>query len=810
MSKSMSGTNVRRATAKWAGALTTGSMLALLLEANVSLAQQAPAALTASDSGPQTVQLQEVVVTAEKRESTIQKTPISITAYSGAELAAQGTTNMLEVAQETPGVSFRTAGPGQTEYEVRGLASSGGATATVGYYFDDVPISTPAVGDIGKITIDPTLYDIQRVEVLRGPQGTLYGASSLGGTIKIVTNPAKLNTFESAVDTGISTTERNGGTNWDANALMNIPLVTDKAAMRVVVSSISNSGWIDRIVVNPFPFPTNTGCAPSFFRGCARGNVAAGPFQQVIPDTNWSQIDTIRANFLVQATDALRITATTMYQRTLSGGYSEFDSPPGPNGTLAHYQPFDTPEPMSDYVRLASIKATYDFARAQLTSVSSYLDRDLTQAQDTSEVNENLYALPNFIPDETTTEIDTTAQFSQEVRLASTGTSPFQWLIGGFFSNLHSEWIQSEISQELTDEVYATGLYAPVTAADNPQGIEFLGFVPYDMKQDAAFTEISYRFTPVWKLSVGARYYNYHSTEGSVQSGIFSQTVSAVPTIGETQSSASGSSPKETLSYTPTDNLTIYETIAKGFRPGGLNLQLPSAGPNSCAAALEAIGQTTGSNNTYRPDSVWSYEAGEKAKLNDDRISINSALYYIRWNDIQQLVPLECGAFTTVNAGNARSYGSELEIHANLTSNWSVSATGGYTNAEINDPSAAVGLPAGTPILNIPKYTGTGEIIYSQPLPRDLTLVARASATYTGSLMDEAYTYVRLPGYTLVDARIGVEADRWTAYLSVTNLTNRIAELTANNTSLSSNMPSLTRFSTNQPRTIGLNASVKF
>jgi iron complex outermembrane recepter protein len=142
-------------------------------------------------------ELEEIVVTAEKRESTVQKTPISITAVSGAALEAQGMSNMLAVAQETPGVSFRTSGIGQTEFEVRGLASSGGATATVGYYLDDIPISPPALGDIGKVVIDPNLYDLSRVEVLRGPQGTLYGAGSMGGTIKVITNPAKLNTFES-------------------------------------------------------------------------------------------------------------------------------------------------------------------------------------------------------------------------------------------------------------------------------------------------------------------------------------------------------------------------------------------------------------------------------------------------------------------------------------------------------------------------------------------------------------------------------------------------------------------------------------
>jgi iron complex outermembrane recepter protein len=786
-------------------ALTVTTLSSLPFMASVGLAQQQSPTTGSQASGD----LAEIVVTAEKRESTVQKTPISITAFSGDALEAQGTTGMLQVAQETPGVSFRTAGPGQTEFEVRGLASSGGATATVGYYFDDVPISTPAVGDIGKIAIDPNLYDINRVEVLRGPQGTLYGSGSMGGTIKIITNQPKLNTFESSVDTNVSWTESNGGTNWAGNAMLNVPIVPDRVALRVVASSITTSGWIDRIVVNPFPVPTNNGCTPTFFLGCARGNVAAGPFQQVIPQSNWSQLDTVRSNLLIQPTDALKITTSAMYQRTIAGGYSNFDSPPGTDGPLAHYQPVNIPEPLEDYVRLVGLDVTYDFTGVQLTSASSYWSRSLSQFQDASEVSENIYALP-FFPNVGTLEEDNTGQFAQEVRLSSTGSDPFQWLVGGFYSSLQYEWIQSQIDPALTNYVYGTGLYLPVTAAQNPQGILYLGHVPYDMKQEAGFTDLSYQFTSAWKLSAGARYYSYHSVENTTQSGIFSQNVSAVPTLGHTEISSSGVNPKENLSYTPNDDLTLYETIAKGFRPGGLNLLLPSAGPNSCSAALEAIGQNTTSNNTYQSDSVWSYEIGEKARLADQRITINSAVYYIRWNNIQQLVPLACGAFTTVNAGDARSYGAESEIHANIDSNWSVSATGGYTNAEINDPNPAVGLPAGTPILNIPKYTGSGSVQYSQPLPNNWNLTARAAETYVGSSTDEAFTYVRLPSYALLDARIGLLADRWNLYVTGTNLTNKVAELTANNTSLSSNSPSLTRFTTNQPRTIGLNVSAKF
>jgi iron complex outermembrane recepter protein len=752
--------------------------------------------------------LSEVVVTAEKRESTVQKTPISITAYSGDALAAQGTTNILAVAEETPGMSFRSAGAGQTEFEIRGLASSGGATATVGYYFDEIPISPPALGDIGKVVIDPNLYDINRVEVLRGPQGTLYGAGSMGGTIKIVTNTAKINTFEAAADGTLSGTD-GGGFNRGINALVNIPLLRDTAALRVVVTSNYTDGWIGRIVLNPFPFPTNNGCTPSVFSGCARGNILGAPVQQVFPKVNWTRLDAVRANLVVDITDAFNITAAAMYQRTLSGGYSEFDSPPGTAGTLAHYQPFKTPEPTNDYVRLSSVVAKYDFSSAQLTSASSYWDRALNQFQDGSEINQALYGLPTFYPNEGNDQIDSMHQFAQEVRLSSTGSAPFQWLVGGFYSDLRYRYFESDIDPVLTNAIYATGLYLPVTAADNPNGILYLGNIPYRMKQSAAFAELSYQFNPTLKVSVGGRYYNYHSDVTASQGGVFTQSVAAAPTIVSSTISASGANPKVNLEYTPTDRLTVYGNIAKGFRPGGINFPLPAAGPNSCTASLAAIGENV-NDNGYNADSVWSYELGEKVKLADDRVTINSAVYYIRWNQIQQLVPLACGYPRTVNAGNARSYGSELEVQAHLTKQWWVSATGAYTNAVINDPNSQVGVAPDTPILNIPKYTGSGSINYSVPLQNDLDFTARVAANYVGALTDEAFTYVRLPGYTLVNGRFGVEADRWKVYLTATNLTNKVAELTANNTSLGSNIPSVTRISTNQPRTIGVEVSAKF
>src|ERR1700734_1409722 len=204
---------------------------------------------------PPSEELQEIVVTAEKRDSTVQKTPISITAISGAELQADGLSDMTSVAQQVPGVSFKTSGPGQTEFEMRGLTSTGGESPTVGFYLDDAVLTPAAMAQNGKTVIDPSLFDLNRVEVLRGPQGTLYGAGSMGGTIKLVTNQPDLGKFDAAADLNTSYTQSGGSWNGGGSVMVNLPF-GDDVALRVVGTDKYISGWIDRYVEPNFPFPT--------------------------------------------------------------------------------------------------------------------------------------------------------------------------------------------------------------------------------------------------------------------------------------------------------------------------------------------------------------------------------------------------------------------------------------------------------------------------------------------------------------------------------------------------------------------------
>jgi outer membrane receptor protein involved in Fe transport len=284
--------------------LRAAAILALLGAVTLSGARAAaPAGNTPAENNSG---LEEIVVTAEKRDSTVQATPISITALSAGDLAQENIMSVQDLVGNVPGLSARTAGPGQTEYEMRGLASAGGSTATVGFYIDETPLSASAVALNGRTVIDADLFDLNHTEVLRGPQGTLYGGGSMGGTIKLVTNPPKLGIFEGATSVDASQTT-GGGTNGGGSLMLNFP-IGDRVALRVVTTEKYISGWIDRKVIAPgdFPYPTNYGpCGPFYY--CTRGNVADAPVATDVKGSNQERFASARAALLVQPMDNLSI-----------------------------------------------------------------------------------------------------------------------------------------------------------------------------------------------------------------------------------------------------------------------------------------------------------------------------------------------------------------------------------------------------------------------------------------------------------------------------------------------------------------------
>ena len=315
--------------------------------------------------------LDEIVVTASKRLSTVQDTPISISAFSGNDLLARGVDSLATLAQGTPGVSLKSEGPSQTEIEMRGMTSSGGNSATVGFYLDDIPLAGPASAQNGHVVIDPDLYDLNRIEILRGPQGTLFGSGSMGGTVRLITNQPNLSQFESTAQSVLSSTD-GGGFNHKNNLMVNLPLIGDTLALRVVGTEDYTSGWINRIVANPFPL---VGGTPE---GTVRGDVGNAPIEKQYTDSNAYQIYAARVTLLWKPTENLSITPSFFHETSTQDGISAYDSDPG---ALAHYQPFDIAEPLTDSLTAYSLNINYRFPSFDVTSSTARWTRNSSQVR---------------------------------------------------------------------------------------------------------------------------------------------------------------------------------------------------------------------------------------------------------------------------------------------------------------------------------------------------------------------------------------------------------------------------------------------
>jgi iron complex outermembrane receptor protein len=775
-----------------------GALVAAALAAAPALADDA----SQPGRGAADNTLEAIVVTAEKRQSTVQDTPISITALSGDQLSARGIDSIEQVVQQVPGLSMRSAGPGMTELEMRGLSSIGGVAPTVGFYFDDSPLSPPLTSLSGKTVVSPEMYDLNRVEVLRGPQGTLYGSGAMGGVMRIITNQPVLNQFSGSVDFDASGTVGSNGPNGAFNAALNIPIIDDHVALRLVVGDKWNSGWIDRIVENPFPFPTNNGCTPTANYGCARGNVLAAPVVADYKDVNWEHTQSLRAELLVQPFDALKILTTVFLNSTYQGGPNEYDDPPGPSGTEAHYQPANIPEPYFDKFTMIANTITGDLGFAQLTAATTYWTRKQQIISDGAEGFQSLFFLPNFL-----TETDQawylqnpSRQFSEELRLASEGEGPFRWIGGLYYSHEESTYVAYNATLGMC-YLSAGG------CAANPTGITFQANNPYNVTQYAAFGELSYTFSD-FTATIGGRDFHYDNDWAFYQSGIFTVSGNSTPTTGDVKGSNSGFNPKFNLSYVPNKDLTVYATAAEGFRTGGINLPIPVTGPTSCLPYLQALGMN-GEPPTYRPDTVWSYELGEKAQLSDSRFSVNADVYYNSWKNIQQQLNLGCAFQIQINAGTAEAYGPEVELAFRVTPELTLEANGTYTKAFISKPSSISGITPGTPLLNVPAYEENTSIIYSKEINNSIW-TARISNSLVGPAHDLNFGNYDLPSYDLVNARLSLQTGRFTYGLYGNNLTNARAQLTSNNMVMDFNIPSLTRIATNQPTTIGIDVKFKF
>jgi iron complex outermembrane receptor protein len=762
-------------------------------------------------------QLAEVVITAEKRVSTVQDTPISISAVSGDALLTRGVASLAALAQGTPGLSLKSEGPSQTEIEMRGMTSSGGNSATVGFYLDDIPLTGPASAQNGHVVIDPDLYDLNRVEILRGPQGTLFGSGSMGGTVRLITNQPNLSQVQSTAQSVLAGTA-GGGFNHKDNLMLSLPLIDDTLALRVVATENYSSGWIDRIVADPLPL---VGGNPI---GTIRGDVENATIEKQYPGSNAYQVYGARVTLLWKPTENLSITPAYFHEASTQNGVSAYDSVPG---TEAHYQPFEIAEPLTDSLTAYSLNVNYSFSRFDLTSSTARWTRNSTQVEEASEAFNNPlegitynsnYGLPNpgyYGPTgsgpEHGIEIDPSNQFSEELRLTSKANDRLSWVTGLYYSHFYSLW-----TFDGTTPSYSAYMdLGTLERATTPSWFE--AYSPTTLSQTAAFGDATYALTDQLKVDVGARLNHYDYRFSSCISGWGSANGAATPSCsGLIALSSTSFNPKFDLSYRLSPDLMTYATVSSGFRPGGGNAAYPTTG-SAWGAAFQQQHYTSGKwPATYEPDRVLSYELGEKARLLDRRLTVNASIYYEDWRHVQlEAYPNDWAL--NINGNYVSIYGADIDLLAGLGAGFQLEVAAGYLYQWLDGgPHWVI-----TPIHKMPEVApenGTAALSYSKALSGSYTFTARLENSYTGPrysiFFSNPYefvgTYKQLPGYDLINVRAGVTfSDTWSATLFVNNVANKHAQLESMFTE-NEPQPDFTRIETNQPLTAGVDLTYRY
>ncbi|MBV8144104.1 MAG: TonB-dependent receptor [Gammaproteobacteria bacterium] len=810
------------------------------------VATEKSATPVAASSAPAATQeqLATIVVTATKRSTDLQDTPISLTAVTGEELASRGVMDLQTLARSVPGLAIRDAGPGQSEFEMRGLYGLGGNSSVVGFYIDEIPLASPAFSNMGRTLINPNLYDLERVEVLRGPQGTLYGSSSLAGTIRLIPSLPELNTYSLSAQEVISNTFDGGNINHQENVMMNLPL-GDTAALRVVGSFANYSGWIERRVIESGAVTVDPGVYPNVYRPA---NFYTAPLQEDLGGTNTTNVNSIRATILWKPTDNFTIEPTLMYQLTELGAAPVVDvngSPTYPQtpSVLAHWEPFDVPEPQHDSFTFGSLKLVYQFPSFSVTSATGLWHRNAMVIQDATEGVNSVFGIPAYNaaagglgplgPEPNgpgATEQDAEWQASEELRLTSTNSGPLQWVLGYFYQDLHSQFNQYLISPEAAHVVGA------------PPWM-FLAFQPQVITQNAFFGNVTWQITPHFSVEAGLRHYHYSLSNQDTEYGVFGPNAylgNDVPYYVEFSNEASGNLPEFTLTYNISPDHMIYAKASEGFRIGGANNPAPAAplGSNNafavsveCGLQAKVLLTSTCSSSvflqtptTFASDKLWSYELGWKSSFLEHRMLVDFAAYYEKWEN-PQLPTNIAGFFLDANGANADIKGIEAQLRTLLPWGFDLSLNGAYTHTAFADTSTIIGFPEGMQVPDTPEWTASAVLQWKHDLKSNLSLFGSVEENYVGTRISEPVgvtatvlninqVLVHLPSYNILNLRFGITGEanagaRWSAALFVNNVLNNQALLDPQ-PNQGVQTPAFQRYTINQPITAGLDFSYRF
>ncbi len=697
-------------------------------------------------------QLEEVVVTATHRAENLQEVPLSITALSGAALGKLNALNYEDYLNTVPGVAFAEIGARENRVVMRGVSDgiATGTQSTTGIYIDETPVTS------ATNTFDPSLYDLERVEVLRGPQGTLYGSGSMGGTVRIILNKPELNETDGAVEGSLADVAHGAG-NYKADGFVNIPLVSDQLAMRLVGGYERNGGFIDDIGVDG-------------------------------RDANWRERYGGRAAVLYKPVEEASILATVVYQDDRFGAEPTHDI-----DLPAYEQQRFYPESGHIYTTLYSLTGTFQLPGMTLTSASGYLDSRSENGQDGTVIFAPFIQAVTGLPVGANDGIGAinvanSRVFSQEVRLASSGERRLDWLLGGFYSH------ESDDGGQLFDVSRA-----PAVAAVYSNEAIYDDTNTSTRRQAAAFGELTYHVTSKWSLTAGLRYSSFKTATSDFAQGL----LNGGDTLTPTQASSSSLTQKYLVDYKVTAQNSLYAQAAQGFRDGNGLSYIPY---DLCGGDLKKLGYDS-SPTQYNPDKLWSYELGSKNTFLEQRIGLNAAAYYIDWKDIQTQLTLPTCQFALIaNAGAAVSKGFEIELALNPLTGLKINGSTAYGDARITEAPATVPALLGSRLPLVSKWTWNANSEYDFPVATGLTAYLRGDVNRVGSrwntFASSAGSFL-LPSYVLVGARLGLQSEKWEAALYGTNLTDKAAALSRQGTVLIYD-------TLVEPRAIGVDVKYKF
>ena len=734
----------------------------------------ATGAPTAQPASRNSDQLQTVMVTANKRKEDSSKVATSISVISGDDLVAQHIGDFADMTRSIPNISFSGGGgggdagngPGLSNIEMRGVSSTGGS-ATVGVYLDDVSMTVANLYSMGSA--EPKFFDLDRVEVLRGPQGTLYGASSMGGTVKFISNQPNLKAQEGSVYTEVSGS-KGGGTSYTGNAVFNQPIIPGELALRVGIQGGHQAGYINQV-------SQDTGAIIS-------------------PGINKEDDSVVRVALKWAPTRDLTITPSVFYQKVRTGdidvAYTQTQTglPLPINQTSKIVR-----EPGNDKLLVPSLTVNYDTGFGDLTSITSFFQRNFSRIQDGSTINSvvlgtqvtdpALAAVVGALPSQVILG-NQVRQFSQELRIASRpydpSVSPFTWVGGAYAANMHTNVAEHDPVNGINAAFNAAG-YSPsdpdavagAVTAGFPNDDSYAAQYHYHNRQTAVFGEANYYFAPTLHATAGIRYLQAKSSLEGTQALYYNNDgTNDGYSYNNISTTGNKATPKFALTWEvdPTD--TVYASAAEGFRLGGASLKVPQG----------LCGLANPSPLTYAADSLWSYELGDKSRFLNNRLSVNASLFYIKWKNMQQDIELACDYNYDTNVGAATSYGAEVEIKAKPTSNLVFDLAAGVTHATLSDSdgqdAGILGAVKGANIPGVPKFNMALTATYNFNLNDDWYGFVRAGAHWTGT-SNGGYSLLangednpdfHRPSYSTLDASAGLSYGKWDWTIFVKNMGN--------------------------------------